>query len=71
MKMDGYTPEASFGPEAAARFDDALRGDEDVAARFLAGLVGNGRDLELAIGTGRIGLPLRAQECRGARRVDG
>lgn len=65
--MDGFTPEGSFGPEIAERYDDAPRGDEDVAARFLAGLAGEGRALELAIGTGRIALPLSA---RGVR-VDG
>ena len=56
--MRGFTPETSFGPDVASRYDDAPRGDEDVAARFLAELAGRGRALEFAVGTGRIALPL-------------
>lgn len=65
--MDGFAPEGSFGPEVAARYDDVPRGDEEVAARFLAGLAHGGTALELAVGTGRIALPLSAEGVR----VDG
>jgi SAM-dependent methyltransferase len=60
-----YEPAASFGPDVAAR--DERRGDEEAAVALLAGLAGEGPALELAIGTGRIALPLAA---RGVR-VDG
>ena len=56
--MDGFDPMNSFGPDVAAEYDDHPRGDEDVAADFLADLAGDGRALELAIGTGRIAVPL-------------
>jgi hypothetical protein len=56
--MDGFDPATSFGPDVASRYDDAPRGDEDAACRFLAEVAGSGRALEFAIGTGRIGLPL-------------
>ncbi len=65
--MDGFDPATSFGPEAAARYDRSLRGDEQDAARFLAELAGAGPALEFAIGTGRIALPLAATGIR----VDG
>lgn len=58
---------ASFGPATAARYDDVPRGDEDDTVTFLAELARGGPALELAIGTGRIALPLAA---RGIR-VDG
>lgn len=58
--MDGFTPTASFGPDVAARYDAHLRGDEDAAVAFLAGLAQGRRALEFAIGTGRIALPLAA-----------
>ncbi|MFE4692498.1 class I SAM-dependent DNA methyltransferase [Streptomyces sp. NPDC056749] len=55
---DGY-----FGQQVAATYDDP--DDEmfqpaavDPAVDFLAGLAGDGRALELGIGTGRIALPL-------------
>ena len=52
----------------AAIYDDELRGDEEAAVAFLERLGGGGGSaLELAIGTGRIALPLAA---RGVR-VDG
>ena len=57
----------SFGEEAAAIYDDAPRGDEAETVAFLERLAGDGPALELAIGTGRIALPLAA---RGVR-VDG
>jgi hypothetical protein len=48
----------SFGEDAAERYDDAPRGDEQAAVAFLERLAGGGPALELAIGTGRIALPL-------------
>ncbi|MGH0035702.1 MAG: class I SAM-dependent DNA methyltransferase [Myxococcota bacterium] len=63
--MKGYEPVASFDAESARRHDH--RGDESEAVAFLAELAGPGPALELAIGTGRIALPLAA---RGVR-VDG
>src|SRR5262249_39630314 len=67
IAVDGYEPLLSFGEETAEIYDDEPRGDEDAAVAFLAGLAGDGAALELAIGTGRIALPLAA---RGVR-VDG
>lgn len=57
--MKGYEPLMSFG-EAAAKAHDR-RGDEEAAVAFLAQLAGAGPVLELAIGTGRIALPLAAR----------
>lgn len=65
--MKGFTPSESFGPEVAADYDNHPRGDEAVAADFLADLAGDGPALEFAIGTGRIALPL----ARRGVRVDG
>jgi SAM-dependent methyltransferase len=48
----------SFGADVAARYDAQPRGDEEVAAQFLAELAADGPALEFAIGTGRIALPL-------------
>jgi hypothetical protein len=62
-----YVPGMSFGEDVAAGYRDVLRGDEDDAVAFLADLAGGGRALELAVGAGRIALPLAA---RGLR-VDG
>lgn len=59
--MDNYRPESSFGPDAAARYDDQPRGDEEAAAQFLAEIAGARPALEFAIGTGRIALPLAAR----------
>lgn len=59
--MRGFSPESSFGPEVAARYDDEPRGDEQAAVAFLTDLAHDGSALELAIGTGRIALPLAAQ----------
>jgi SAM-dependent methyltransferase len=55
---DGY-----FGERVAASYDDPSGSvfqpeAVDPAVSLLAGLAGSGRALELAIGTGRIGLPL-------------
>jgi len=57
----------SFGEEVAEEYDDVPRGDEIAAVAFLEKLAGRGPALELAVGTGRITLPLAA---RGIR-VDG
>lgn len=67
--MKRYDPMLSFGKESAERYDDSPRGDEAETVDFLAALAGDGGGpaLELAIGTGRIALPLAA---RGVR-VDG
>lgn len=64
---DGFDPKNSFGPAAAQRYDDDLRGDEEACAAFLAKHAQTGSALEFAIGTGRVGLPLAA---RGVQ-VDG
>jgi SAM-dependent methyltransferase len=65
--MKGYKPVMSFGEDVAQMYRDVQRGDESAAVAFLAQLAGPGPALELAIGTGRIALPLAA---RGIR-VDG
>ena len=65
--MENYEPGMSFGKDAAEIYDDDLRGDEEATVAFLEALAGGGPALELAIGTGRIALPLAA---RGIR-VDG
>ena len=59
--MEDYEPVKSFLGEAAEIYDRTPRGDEAEAVAFLAELAGAGRALELAIGTGRIGLPLAAR----------
>lgn len=65
--MKDFDPATSFGEEIAASYDDDVRGDEDDTVAFFERLAAGGRVLELAIGTGRIGLPLSA---RGVQ-VDG
>ena len=65
--MKDYEPVMSFGEDVARRYDDTERGDEVEAVAFLAQLARGGPALELAIGTGRIALPLAAR----AIRVDG
>jgi SAM-dependent methyltransferase len=65
--VDDYEPVMSFGEEDAQVYLDLERGDEAAAVAFLESLAGGGPALELAIGTGRIALPLAA---RGIR-VDG
>lgn len=56
--MKGYQPAMSFGEEDAKEYLGFLRGDEEAAVAFLAQLAGEGPALELAIGAGRIALPL-------------
>jgi len=63
--MKDYEPVSSFDRESAKKHDQ--RGDEQAAVAFLEKLARPGPVLELAIGTGRIALPLAA---RGIR-VDG
>ncbi len=65
--MKDYEPAMSFGEDVAERLANTQRGDEAAAVAFLERLAGGGPALELAIGTGRIALPLAA---RGIR-VDG
>jgi SAM-dependent methyltransferase len=65
--VKNYEPAMSFGEDVAGIYDDVPRGDEDAAVAFLADLAGRGPALELAIGTGRIALPLATRELR----VDG
>lgn len=65
--MKNYNPIMSFSEEVAEGDPDGLRGDEDATVAFLVGFAGGAPALELAIGTGRIALPLAA---RGIR-VDG
>jgi SAM-dependent methyltransferase len=52
-----------FGPKVAARYDESMAGmfepaSVDPVVEVLAELAGDGRALELGIGTGRIALPL-------------
>jgi SAM-dependent methyltransferase len=66
--MKDYQPQMSFDETTVQSYDEmAVRGDEDATVDFLAKLARGGHALELAIGTGRIALPLAA---RGIR-VDG
>ncbi|MGO9874721.1 MAG: class I SAM-dependent DNA methyltransferase [Acidimicrobiia bacterium] len=66
--MKGYKPIMTFGEDNAEIYDDlAVRGDEAATVAFLEELAGGCPALELAIGTGRIALPLAATGVR----VDG
>ena len=66
--MKGFDPRASFGFEESQRYDaTGTRGDEEETVAFLARLAGQRDALELAVGTGRIALPL----IRTGLRVDG
>ena len=66
--MDAYEPVTTFDESNAAVYDSlAVRGDEEVAVACLASVAVEGPVVELAIGTGRIGLPLAATGLR----VDG
>jgi SAM-dependent methyltransferase len=58
---------SSFGADSAEVYDDTPRGDEDETVAFLARHARGGPCLELAVGTGRIALPLAATGLR----VDG
>jgi SAM-dependent methyltransferase len=59
--MRGFDPRTSFGPAVAASYDDRLRGDEAATVALLEQLADGGSALELAVGTGRIALPLTAR----------
>ncbi len=59
--MKGYKPLISFGEDVAETYRDVQRGDESAAVTFLAQLANGGPALELAIGAGRIALPLAAR----------
>ena len=65
--MKDYEPVLSFGEDVAQTYRDIHRGDEIATVAFLEELAGPGPALELAVGAGRIALPLAA---RGIR-VDG
>ncbi len=66
--MENYQPAMSYDEDLAAVYDDIpRRRDEEAASAFLEQFARDGRALELAIGTGRIALPLAA---RGVR-IDG
>jgi SAM-dependent methyltransferase len=65
--VKNYEPIMSFGEDVAEMYRDVQRGDEIAVVGFLEKLAGGGPALELAVGTGRIALPLAA---RGIR-VDG
>jgi SAM-dependent methyltransferase len=65
--MKSFDPRESFGEDVAARYDTDVRGDEAETVACLERLARGGPVLELAIGTGRIGLPL----ARCGIRVDG
>jgi len=56
------SPDATeYGARWAALYDEIFPSflDQEESVAFLAGLAGDGRALELAVGTGRIALPLR------------
>lgn len=60
--MEGYQPVTSFGEDTAEIYDStSQRGDEEATVAFLERMADGGRVLELAIGTGRIALPLAAR----------
>ncbi len=60
--MKGYQPIMTFDEDNAEVYDElALRGDEQATVAFLDELARGGPALELAVGTGRIALPLAAR----------
>jgi SAM-dependent methyltransferase len=56
--MSKFDDPAFFGEVWADVYDTGTGHDPGPAVEFLAGLAGDGRVLELAIGSGRVGLPL-------------
>jgi len=57
--MTGFADPAFYGDSWAGVYDEHHAGmDPSAALEFLAGLAGDGRALELAIGTGRVAVPL-------------
>ena len=66
--MEDFDPATSFGDEESKRYDAvSIRGDEEQTVAFLADLADGREALELAVGTGRIAVPLAATGVR----VDG
>jgi hypothetical protein len=65
--MENYEPLMSYGEDTAEIYDaepDAgQREDTEASVSFLETLSGGGPALELAIGTGRVALPLAAGAC--------
>jgi SAM-dependent methyltransferase len=59
--MTGFDDPAFFGDRWADVYDERTTLDPAPAVAFLAELAGGGRVLELAIGTGRVALPLAAR----------
>jgi hypothetical protein len=59
--MKNYKPAMSFNKDVAEMYRDIKRGDEIGALAFLEQLADHGPVLELAIGAGRIALPLSAK----------
>src|SRR5260370_40452240 len=59
--MAGYDDPAFYGDRWAEVYDERHAGLDPAAVEFLAGLSGGGRGLELAIGTGRVALPLASR----------
>jgi SAM-dependent methyltransferase len=60
--MAGFDDPAFYGDRWAGVYDEHYAGlDPQAAVEFLAGWAGTGRVLELAIGTGRVALPLAAR----------
>jgi SAM-dependent methyltransferase len=59
--MAGFDDPAFFGDRWADVYDERTTLDPAAAVEFLAGLADGGRVLELAIGTGRVALPLAAR----------
>lgn len=69
--MAGFDDPGFYGDRWAAVHDDHRHADPGPAVEFLAGLAGDGRVLELAIGTGRVALPLAAQASSRMRPPEG
>jgi SAM-dependent methyltransferase len=59
--MASFDAPAFFGDRWADVYDERTTLDPAPAVEFLAGLADGGRVLELAIGTGRVALPLAAR----------
>ena len=59
--MSTFGDPAFFGDRYAHEYDQPHNPDPAPAVEFLAGLVTGGRVLELAIGTGRVAIPLAAR----------
>ncbi|MEM8861654.1 MAG: class I SAM-dependent methyltransferase [Chloroflexota bacterium] len=57
--MKGFDPIKSWDAESAKHYATHLRGDEADAAAFLFSYANGENALEFAIGTGRIGIPLK------------